>query len=190
MWAKPTLLVLGDSLSAAYQIPPERGWVALLNTQLKNDYPTATVINSSVTGDTTANGLTRLPSLLQEYHPDIVIIELGGNDGLRGLPIDTIKANLSTMITLCFKQNAKIILIGMRLPPNYGPEYTEKFANIYSELNQTYKISVVPFLLEKVALNPKLMQADGIHPTEIAQPLLLETVWPTVKSLLTQELGL
>lgn len=183
-FAQPVLLVVGDSLSAAFQIPPESGWVALLEHKLKTIYPTATVINSSIVGDTSANALARLPRLLEKYHPDIIIIEMGGNDGLRGLPLVALEANLRNMILLSLKAHSKVLLCEMRLPPNYGPSYTESFQKIYTQLSVDYKISLVPFLLEKVALDPKLMLSDRLHPNAQAQALLLEAIWPVLKAAL------
>lgn len=183
-FGEPTILVVGDSLSAAYQIPPEEGWVALMENKLKPMYPQVTVINSSIVGDTTANGLERLPNLLTKYHPDIILIELGGNDGLRGLPAQRIKANLGEMIKLSQEIKAKVLLIGMRLPPNYGAPFTQQFNQNYSQLSSEYEVPLVPFLLENVAKNPKLMFPDRIHPTSLAQPQLLENVWPYLEPLL------
>lgn len=182
--ANPILLVLGDSLSAAYQIPPEEGWVSLLENKLRETYPSAKVINSSLVGDTTANGLERLPSLLEKYQPTIVIIEMGGNDGLRGLPIEAIRTNLSKMIDLSLKNNAKVLLVGIRLPPNYGGNYTKQFYANYTGLIEEYKVAFVPFLLENVALKPTLMFPDRIHPNREAQPILLKNVWPHLTPLL------
>lgn len=182
--ANPVLLVVGDSLSAAYQIPPEDGWVSLLENKLKKTYPNVVVINSSTVGDTTAKSLEYLPDLLNTHHPDIVILELGGNDGLRGLSVQSIHTNLSKMIALSLKAKAKVLLIGMRLPPNYGKEYTQQFYENYQQLAEHYHIALVPFLLEKVALNPKLLFEDRIHPTKEAQPILVENVWPYLVPLL------
>ncbi|HRE32577.1 MAG TPA: arylesterase [Candidatus Berkiella sp.] len=184
-FAKPTILVMGDSLSAAYQMAPHAGWVSLLENKLKKDFPQVRVINSSIVGDTTAGGLQRLPTQLTKHSPDIVIIELGGNDGLRGLPILSIRANLKKMIELCIAQKAKVLLVGMRLPPNYGPSYTAQFAENYVELSQDYSLPLVPFFLENVALKPELMLQDKIHPTASAQPILLDNLWPTLKPLLS-----
>lgn len=182
--AKPTILVVGDSLSAAYQMAPHNGWVTLLETKLKKDFPESKVINSSIVGDTTGGGVQRLPSQLKQHRPDIVLLELGGNDGLRGLPITAIKANLKKMIELCLAQQIKVILIGMRLPPNYGATYTQQFANNYVELSKEYSLPLVPFFLDKVALKPDLMLQDRIHPTAEAQAILLGNVWPVLEPLL------
>lgn len=184
--AKPTVLILGDSLSAAYQMAPHNGWASLLENKLKKEFNDATVINSSIVGDTTGNGLQRLPSQLSQYHPDIVIIELGGNDGLRGLPITAIKTNLRKMISLCQQQQAQVLLVGMRLPPNYGKTYTEQFANNYLELSKEFGVPLVPFFLDKVALVPGMMLEDRIHPSANAQPILLDNLWPFLEPLLAQ----
>ncbi len=186
---KPTVLVLGDSLSAAYQIPPENGWVKLLENKLKDINSQANVINSSIVGDTTANGLQRLPSLLEQYQPDVVILELGGNDGLRGLEIQSIRTNLNQMIELSLKANAKVLLIGMRLPPNYGSTYTKQFYDNYQQLSEQHAIPLVPFLLDKIATQPKLMFEDHIHPTSEAQPIIVENVWPFLSPLLQSSLS-
>ncbi|MBS0290394.1 MAG: arylesterase [Proteobacteria bacterium] len=182
---KPIILILGDSLSAAYRIPPEDGWVALLEQKLKKSYPDAAVINSSLVGDTTANGLQRLPSLLAQYSPDVVILELGGNDGLRGIPILNIKNNLSKMIELTLKTNAKVLLIGIKLPPNYGGAFSKAFYQNYVELSNQFGISLVPFILEGIALKPNLMLEDHIHPNVQAQPLILDNIWPYLNDLLS-----
>lgn len=175
---------MGDSLSAAYGIPEEKSWVVLLEEKLKSNYPEAKVVNSSLVGETTGNGLSRLPMLLESYHPEIVLLELGGNDGLRGIPLQTIAANLNQMLLLCKKHDAKVLLLGMRLPPNYGG-YSEKFYQIYQDLSKTNEISLYPFLLEGIALNPKLMQKDKIHPNAEAQPIILQNIWPKLVELLS-----
>lgn len=185
VYAKPTILVMGDSLSAAYQMAPHNGWVNLLEIKLKETFPQAQVINSSIVGDTTAGGVQRLPKQLAKYRPDIVIIELGGNDGLRGLPISNIKANLNKMIELSLAQPSQVLLVGMRLPPNYGQSYTNEFANNYLSLSKEHGIALVPFFLDKVALVPGMMLPDRIHPTAKAQVILLDNVWPQLEPLLT-----
>ena len=164
----------------------ESGWVSLLENKLKNQFPKSTVINSSISGDTTANALTRLPTLLKEYKPDIVIIELGGNDGLRGYPIQSIKTNLMRLIELSLDKDAKVLLVAIKLPPNYGPVYTKQFFEIYSELSKKQNVSMAPFILENIASKMTMMQADHIHPTEKAQPIILENIWPHLKPLLTE----
>lgn len=179
-----TLLVLGDSLSAGYGIQPSQGWVALLKKRLKQEYPDIRVINASISGETTDGGVSRLPELIEEHRPDWILIELGANDGLRGTPIPLIEENLSGLISMTQDSGAKPLLIGMRLPPNYGPRYTEQFFTMFSTLSEQREITLVPFLLEGVALDPTLMQSDGLHPNEKAQPILLETVWVGLTTLL------
>ncbi|WP_243409934.1 arylesterase [Pokkaliibacter plantistimulans] len=180
--AANTLLILGDSLSAGYGINPNKGWVALVRQQLQ---PLGwQVINASVSGDTSAGGLTRLPSLLQRHQPQIVLIELGGNDGLRGLPPQSLQQNLSRMAELSQHAGARPLLLGMRLPPNYGPVYTQAFAQSYQDVSNTLNIPLLPFFLEDVALHPELMQADNIHPNEQGQPLMAERVWQWLQPLL------
>ncbi|MCS5707437.1 arylesterase [Candidatus Berkiella cookevillensis] len=179
------ILILGDSLSAAYQIPEEQGWVALLAEELKITHPNWQVLNHSISGETTAGGRQRLPHLLKEHQPKIVIIELGGNDGLRGLPILMISKNLESMIEMCKKADSQVLLIGMKLPPNYSEKYTQQFENIYRRLSKRFDIPLLPFLLENVALDNALMQSDRIHPTADAQPILLESVRPVLLPLLS-----
>ena len=185
--ATTNIVVLGDSLSAGYHIPAESSWVSLLEKKLKATDPQLTVINSSVVGDATANGLQRLPSLLDHYHPDIVIIELGANDGLRRNPILSIHSNLDRLIQLCLNAKSKVLLIGIQLPIQYGPQYREEFADIFSQLSKEHTIPLVPFLLDKVAGNAKLMQSDGLHPSADAQPIVLDNVWPYLLPLLPKE---
>jgi acyl-CoA thioesterase-1 len=181
----PTILVFGDSISAGYGLPHvERGWVALLQAKLKSQGYGDEVVNASVSGETTAGGLARLPRALGVHHPAIVVVELGGNDGLRALPIEQMRANLSRMIDLAKGAGAKVLLLGMRIPPNYGPQYTEQFVAVYADLARDKHVPLVPFLMVDVALHPELMQADGVHPVEGAQPLLLATVWPALEPLL------
>lgn len=175
--ATPTILVLGDSLSAGYGIDVRDGWVTLLAQRLRQQGYPQTVVNASVSGDTTAGGRARLPEALQRHHPEIVILELGGNDGLRGLSLTQTRANLAAMIKMAGEAGAQVLLVGIYLPPNYGPEYTKKFHAIYSELAQAHRLPLVPFLLAGVALTPGLMQADGLHPRAAAQPRLLDNVW-------------
>lgn len=185
--AANTLLILGDSLSAGYGINPDKGWVALVRQQLQ---PLGwQVINASVSGDTSAGGLTRLPSLLQRHQPQIVLIELGGNDGLRGLPPQSLQHNLSRMAELSQLAGARPLLLGMRLPPNYGPVYTQAFAQSYQDVSNTLNIPLLPFFLEDVALHPELMQTDNIHPNEQGQPLMAERVWQWLQPLLKTTSG-
>ena len=181
----PVILVFGDSISAGYGLPRvEQGWVALLQARLKNLGYGYQVVNASVSGETTAGGLARLPRALGLHHPAIVILELGGNDGLRALPVAQMRANLSRMAELSAGAGAKVLLLGMRMPPNYGPDYTTQFVRVYAEVAHDQKLSIVPFLLESIALSPDLMQADGIHPNQSGQPKLLENVWPALKPML------
>ena len=180
---KPTtLLVWGDSLSAAYGIPVEKGWVALLQTQLGKDY---NIINGSISGETSSGGLTRLPDALKANQPAYVLLELGANDGLRGIALDTMRSNLEQMIKLAQAANAKVVLIGIKLPPNYGVTFTDKFEATYSDLAKQYNLPLVPFLLEGIADNWGFMQADGLHPTAEAQPKVLENVWKVLEGVLT-----
>jgi acyl-CoA thioesterase-1 len=184
--APATILVLGDSLSAGYGIDVRVGWVALLGERLRQQGYPQTVVNASISGDTTAGGRARLPEALRRHHSQVVIIELGGNDGLRGLSLAQTRANLDAMIRTARAAGARVLLVGIYLPPNYGPEYTRKFHAIYNELAQKYHLPVVPFLLEGVALTPGLMQSDGLHPRAAAQPRLLDNVWPYLEPLLKQ----
>jgi acyl-CoA thioesterase I len=181
----PVILVFGDSISAGYGLPHvEQGWVELLRTKLKDQGYGTDVINASVSGETTAGGLARLPRALALHHPQIVILELGGNDGLRALPIDQMRANLARMVDLSLGAGARVLLLGMRIPPNYGPEFTEQFRSVFADVAQDKKVPLVPFLLNDIALTPTLMQADGIHPNELGQPRLLVNVWPSLQPLL------
>jgi acyl-CoA thioesterase I len=179
------ILVFGDSISAGYGLPRvEQGWVELLRTRLNTQGYVYQVVNASVSGETTAGGLARLPRALDLHHPKIVIIELGGNDGLRGLPIPQMRANLTQMTDLATAAGARVVLLGIRMPPNYGPEYTQQFFAVFSELARDKKTALVPFLLDGIALDPTLVQADDIHPNATAQPILLDNVWPALKPLL------
>ena len=182
--ATPTLLVFGDSLSAAYGIPRESGWVALLAQRLQASKPVYQVINASVSGETTAGGLTRLPALLKAYKPQQIILELGANDGLRGLPLPQTQRNLENMIALAEKQGGKVLLVGMRLPPNYGAAYAGKFQSIFTEVAKKKKVRLVPFLFDGIAAQPENFQADGLHPTAQAQAALLDTVWRQLEPML------
>ncbi len=173
----PVIIILGDSISAAYNMETSQSWPNLLQERLDKNGYTYRVFNSSISGDTTQGGLSRLPRLLDKHHPALVIIELGGNDGLRGIPIDVTRANLSAMIESSQAAGATVLLAEMRIPPNYGITYTEQFNGNYGLLKEKYGVLLIPFLMEKVALEPGLMQADGIHPNADAQPILLETVW-------------
>jgi acyl-CoA thioesterase-1 len=179
-----TILVLGDSLSAALGIRPEQGWVALLGQRLQAQGYGYQIVNASVSGETTSGGLERLPRALQLHQPGTVILELGANDGLRGLPVDETRENLAHMVRLSQAAGARVLLVGMRIPPNYGPRYTEQFARMFPELANQYHLPLVPFLLEKVALDPTRMQQDGMHPNARGEPPVLETLWPYLKPLL------
>ncbi|MEW5837319.1 MAG: arylesterase [Pseudomonadota bacterium] len=182
--ARPTLLVLGDSLSAAHNIPQNQGWVSLLATKLAHANPPWTVVNASVSGETSAGGLSRLPFLLRQHRPQWVLIELGANDGLRGLPLNLSRTKLQSMIEQSLHSGARVLLIGIMLPPNYGAAYREPFAAMYRELAAKNQIPLVPFLLEGVATDPSLMQPDGLHPNATAQARILNNVWPLLEPLL------
>lgn len=182
--AEPVVLVSGDSLSAAYGMPLESGWVALLQQRLRSQGYPHRVINTSISGETTAGGLARLPQALAEHKPKIVLIELGANDGLRGQPLAKMRANLKNMIALSRKAGARPLLFEMRLPSNYGPKYIEDFRRSFEGLALQEKVPLVPFFLTPIALKRESFQSDGIHPTQAVQPLLLEAVWPSLESLL------
>lgn len=180
-----TLLVVGDSISAAYGIEIEQGWVARLQQRLNERELSYQVVNASISGDTSAGGRARLPALLEQYQPALLVIELGGNDGLRGLPLPSLKDNLSAMIQLARQQGSQVIVLGMRIPPNYGPRYTEGFYQVYQQLAQELEVPVLDFFLEGIGGVPGMIQADGIHPTEAAQPLLLDNAWPLIEAQLS-----
>ncbi|WP_027796405.1 arylesterase [Paraburkholderia acidipaludis] len=182
--AKPVIVVLGDSLSAEYGLPRDTGWVALMRGRLASDRIDYSVANASISGDTTSGGLARLPLVMQRLKPAIVIVELGANDALRGVPLSTTDSNLRAIIAEVRKGNAKPMLVGMYVPPNYGPDYTQKFHGLYGQLSKELNVPLVPFLLAGLADKPDLFQSDQIHPTQQAQPLLLDNVWPTLKPLL------
>ena len=182
-----TILVLGDSLSAEYGLPRGTGWVALLEKRLATGKGQVAVVNASISGDTTSGGRSRLPALLALHKPAVVIIELGGNDALRGLPLNMTEANLSAMTEAAQKAGAKVLLVGMQVPPNYGGDYGRRFAGLFAAVAKARKAAVVPFLLKGVSDGPnptKLFQADRIHPTQQAQPMMLDNVWPELKKLL------
>jgi acyl-CoA thioesterase-1 len=179
-----TILVFGDSLSAAYGIRPEQGWVALLTQRLHSQGYGYQIVNASVSGETTSGGVERLSRALQLHQPEMVILELGANDGLRGLPLGETRDNLARMVRVAQAAGARVLLVGIRIPPNYGPRYTEAFARIFPELANQYHLPLVPFLLEKVALDPARMQADGMHPNASGESPILNTVWPYLKPLL------
>lgn len=182
----PRLLVVGDSLSAAYGIEARQGWVALLEQRLDGR---AEVINASISGETSGGGAARLPELLGQHTPDIVLLELGGNDGLRGLPPGQLEANLRRMVEASRTAEAEVLLLGIDIPPNYGQAYRDTFTGVFRRLADDYDLPLVPFLLEGVALNDDLMQSDGIHPTAEAQPIILDNVWPALEPLLEVELA-
>lgn len=185
--ATPVILVLGDSLSAEYGLKRGSGWVALLEKRLGEEKLAARVVNASISGDTTSGGRSRLPALLTQHKPSHVIIELGGNDALRGLPLQMTESNLAAMTEAAQKAGARVLLAGMQLPPNYGREYGERFAKLYEQVARRYQAALVPFFLKGVADGPEaeqLFQADRIHPTEQAQPRMLANVWPELKKLL------
>ncbi|MCF8150951.1 MAG: arylesterase [Sulfuritalea sp.] len=178
------VLVFGDSLSAGFGIRVSESWPALLEQRLKSGMPDSTLTNASISGETTAGGRARLPAVLRQFKPAVVILALGANDGLRGLPVAALKDNLAFMIKQAKKSRARVLLIGMRLPPNYGPKYTEAFEAAFRDLAKRENVALLPFLLEPIALDPNAYQADGLHPTAAAQPVLLEHVWTALKPLL------
>ena len=178
--------MLGDSISAAYGMSLEQGWVALLADQLEASHPDTVVVNASISGETSGGGLRRLPQLLEQHQPRIVIIELGGNDGLRGYPVNRFRDNLREMAQLSQQAGARVIFLSMEIPPNYGSRYTHLFRESFGVVAEETGSVLGPFMLEGVATEPSLMQADGIHPTVEAQPALLNNVWPTLQSLLDE----
>lgn len=177
----PRILVLGDSLSAGYNMELAQGWVQLLQQRLEQQGYEYTVVNASVSGETTGGALNRLPRALRLHQPALVIVELGGNDGLRGLPIDHIRENLQEIIAISTGSGARVVLCGIRIPPNYGVEYTDDFYQVFQDLGDQNAVFLVPFILQGVALEPDMMQADGIHPDSTAQPLLLDNTWPAIE---------
>jgi acyl-CoA thioesterase-1 len=182
--APRTLLVLGDSLSAGYGMDLAQGWVALLAARLAESHRDWRVVNASVSGETTAGGAARIADELARHAPALVAIELGANDGLRGLPVEAARANLAAMIEAAQRAGARVLLIGMRMPPNYGPEYTQAFAAMYAELAARYDTALVPLLIESIARDRAQFQDDNLHPTAAAQPKLLDHVWPALAPLL------
>ncbi|MCO8068950.1 arylesterase [Acinetobacter lwoffii] len=180
-----TIMILGDSLSAGYGIQPQQGWVHLLQKRLEQQYPKQhKVVNASVSGETTSGALARLPKLLQTHRPDLVVIELGGNDGLRGQPPKMIQKNLASLIQQSQKAKAKVIVFGMKMPPNYGQAYSKAFENNYKVVSQQYKVKLLPFFMQGVAGNKTLMQKDLIHPNAKAQTILLNNAYPYIKGAL------
>jgi acyl-CoA thioesterase-1 len=182
--APRTVVVLGDSLSAGYGLKVQEGWVTLLSQRLASEGYGYKVVNASVSGETTQGGLARLPRVLDLHKPAIVIIELGGNDGLRGLPLATSRENLRRSIELARNARARVVLVGMLIPPNYGKRYAEEFRDMFTTLAAKYSLALVPFLLDGVALQPDLMQDDGLHASAKGQPRMLDNVWPKLKPLL------
>jgi acyl-CoA thioesterase-1 len=185
--AASTLLVLGDSLSAEYGLKRGTGWVALLDKRLREDGRAVTVVNASISGDTTSGGRSRLPALLEQHRPQVLIIELGGNDALRGLPLKISRENLETLVKAAQSQGAKVLLLGMQVPPNYGAQYAAEFSTMYAEVAKRHKVALVPFFLKGVADADNadaLFQSDRIHPVEAAHPIMLGNVWPALRKLL------
>ena len=184
MRAEPTLLVVGDSLSAGYGVTTQQRWVTQLAARLRTRCGDVPVINASVSGDTSSGGVSRLPPLLKRHQPALVIIELGGNDGLRGIDTKTMRANLLDMVQASQAEGARVLLLGVKLPANYGPDFVNAFHQVYYDVAETASVPLVPFLLEGVALDPGLMQADGIHPNDRGQLKILENVWGGLEPLL------
>ncbi len=182
--ASKTLLVLGDSISAEYGLPRDSGWVSLLQTRLSDDKLPVSVVNASISGETTAGGLTRLPALLQQHKPAVLIIELGGNDGLRGLSLAATQSNLREMIKSADRIGARVLLLGMRVPPNYGPDYSKRFAAMYQGMARERNVKLVPFLFAGLEDTERFFQQDRIHPNQRAQTVMLDNVWPSLRSLL------
>ena len=182
--AAPKILVYGDSLSAAYGIAKSRGWVALLDARLKREGPDYSVVNASISGETTRGGLARMPDVLARVRPAVIILQLGANDGLRGLPIERMKHNLGAMIEQAKRAGARVLLVGMQLPPNWGPEYTEAFEQAFTMLAATHGTALAPFLFAGLEDGPTHFLPDRLHPTEAAQPIILDTVWAPLQPLL------
>lgn len=182
--AAPAILVFGDSLSAAYGIAEKRGWATLLQQRLQRDRLDYSVVNASISGETTSGGVTRLRRALEQHKPAVVILQLGANDGLRGLPIAQMKQNLGAMIEMAQKTGARVLLVGLRMPPNYGPDYTRSFESAYDDLAKKYRTAQLQFMFEGFAENLAMFQSDRLHPTEDAQPLLLENIWKPLRPLL------
>lgn len=182
--APKTLLVVGDSLSAEYGLARGTGWVALLEQRLKEQKIDTTVVNASVSGETTSGGRTRLPALLEKHKPNVVVIELGANDGMRGLPVPAAEDNLRAMVNASRKAGAKVLLVGMRMPPNYGRDYAERFYAMYGALSKETRVPLAPFMLDGVAQNPDLFQPDRLHPLAQAHPTILTNIWPHLQPIL------
>lgn len=189
MARQPVVLIVGDSLSAEYGLRRGSGWVALLEQRLTDQKKPARVVNASISGDTTSGGRSRLPALLRTHQPDVVVIELGGNDALRGLPLDMTRDNLRTMVRASQQAGARVLLVGMEMPPNYGARYAEDFRQVFVDVSRSEKVPLVPFFLKGVADGPDsvaLFQPDRIHPNETAQPIMLDNVWPRLRELIPQ----
>lgn len=189
LWASAgsgTILVFGDSLSAAYGMPVQRGWVALLEQRLAREELPYRIVNASISGDTTASARARLAGTLETHRPRLVVLELGGNDGLRGLSLEAMERNLAAMIETIRGSGAEVLLVGVRLPPNYGPRYTDAFHAVYGQLAERYGVALVPSLVDGIGTDPGLMQADGIHPNEHAQPRIADRVWQALRTMLTR----
>ena len=184
--ASKTLLVLGDSLSAEYGLARGAGWVPLLEQRLKSGKLDVKVVNASISGDTTSGGRARLQPLLDRHKPDVLVLELGANDALRGLPVASTESNLRAMIESAQKIGASVLLVGMQIPPNYGSDYANRFSGLFPKLAKEYKLSLVPFFLAPLIERPDMFQADRLHPTAEAQPLLLEVIWPRLQPLLAK----
>lgn len=184
--AEQVILVFGDSLSASFGIPVEQGWVQLLDQRVRQNKTGYRVVNVSTSGETTSGGRYRIEQALNEHQPAVVILELGANDGLRGLSLASARANLDAMITACRNHKARVLLIGMRLPPNYGSTYSAQFEAVYEQAAQQHKTVLLPFMLEGFAYKPELFQADGLHPTQAAQPLIMERVWKLLRPMLAK----
>ena len=182
--AGPTLLVYGDSLSAAYGIGQKEGWVTLLEQRLRQKRIDYTVANASISGETTSGGASRIAATLAQHKPQIVIVALGANDGLRGLPVRQMRDNLAAIVSAAQKSGARVLLVGMKMPPNYGPQYTREFEQVYADLARRYKTGIAPFLLEGVTGKRELFLDDNLHPIARAQPILLENVWKALAPLL------
>lgn len=182
----PTVVIFGDSLSAGYGIDVDRSWTALLQSRLNAQGYEHRVINASISGETTEGGKTRINAALKNFSPDLVILELGGNDGLRGFPPEVMKANIRAIIETTRDSGASIVLLGIRIPPNYGPRYTNAFEGVYRELAGELDVPWIEFFMDGIALNDELMQDDGIHPNEEAQPILLDNAWPIIRQALTE----
>ncbi|WP_299197476.1 arylesterase [uncultured Amphritea sp.] len=179
-----SIVVMGDSLSAAYGIPKEQGWVALLEQRLDENNLKYEVVNASISGETTHGGITRLPAVLDQYKPQLVLLELGANDGLRGAPLPVIENNLNQLVSQSLAAGAQVLLMEMRIPPNYGPRYSEGFTELFAKVAEQQKVPMAPFFMAPVVLQPELMQADGLHPNAQAQPALLDQVWLSLRGLL------